>query len=608
MAANPLLGGLDTGDYADNSINRAATAGMSAPSRGGRSASADASNLSQIPAETKSRIEDARDEVDRAGARMSFPHLTPPPPQAANTDPFQAFGQPAMWLAAFGSLFTRRPLVNAINAAGEVLKSTHAQDLDAAKRNYETWKVENENAIKMATFEREAYKASLQKLHTEATVGEAMIKTNIAAFRNNNLEHILATEGPDGVKRYLGKHDADASLLSERSLRLQDLMEKHIDQLSATQAWDATHPAPQDPGARDQWMLQRSLAHTMIRAGKDPDEIKGGAAGAGEHDVEILAKDEFKQREGRDPTPDDAAAMAKIRQEQRGVAAASKPAREGTVMADRAKMDGDIRKEHPDWTDSQVIAERNKQVGLGKSLLSGQALENAAAFYDRTGKYPFTARSKEDQDAVLNFRAEHGKGTPESRTGELLENQATLQADERSLNQITKQRDAAQGYERGARAELHLARDNIPKTPEPLNSQLLTQWVRTGDRSFGGVPTAKYMTYLVSGLDEYAKVLSGGTGSAAASTDGSRKQAMELIPPGATTDQIKGIMDALDDGMAVKIKGYDDQVAAIRGRVRGGAQSSAPVKLSPGHEDEDYAVLPSGTKFVDPQGKIRTKP
>lgn len=600
MAANPLLGGLDTGDYADNSINRAATAGMSAPSRGGRFAPANPGATSGVAADTASRVQADRDDVDRREAALSFPHLTPPPPQEAVTDPFQAFGQPAMWIAALGSLFTRRPLVNAINAAGAVLQSTHEQDTAAAKRHYETWKVEQENALKLAKFEQDAYKLAIQKMHTDATVGEAMIRTHIAGFKDDVLNTALQHGGMEEVKKLLFMRGKSAASADSSSGALDTFLKGHVDQADA-----ATLLASDNREDVAKGVVLMAEARAKIIGGTKGE----GTAKADAYSAVVNAKRLAKMLDN----PDDKVAQGAWDElassgYTHGTMKPYKPAAEGSRTADHAKMDADIRQAHPDWSDSQVIAERTKQEGLGKSLLSGDALDNAVAFYKRTGKFPFTARSKEDQDVVLNAigKNDRGSGTPESRTGELLENQATLQADERSLNQITKQRDAAQGYERGARAELHLARDNIPKTPEPLNSQLLTQWVRTGDRSFGGVPTAKYMTYLVSGLDEYAKVLSGGTGSAAASTDGSRKQALELIPPGATTDQIKGIMDALDDGMAVKIKGYNDQIAATRGRVRDGAQ--APVRLTTGHEDEDYAVLPSGTKFYDPHGQIRTKP
>ena len=116
----------------------------------------------------------------------------------------------------------------------------------------------------------------------------------------------------------------------------------------------------------------------------------------------------------------------------------------------------------------------------------------------------------------------------------------------------------------------------IPKTPEPLNSQLFTEWGRQGSAALGGVDVPKYQAALISALDEYAKVLTGATG-AAGSTDTARNQALALIPPGATSDQIPAIVEVLKQGMRFKVDEYDTQLADIRKRIGGGAGGvSAP--------------------------------
>ena len=75
------------------------------------------------------------------------------------------------------------------------------------------------------------------------------------------------------------------------------------------------------------------------------------------------------------------------------------------------------------------------------------------------------------------------------------------------------------------------------------------------------------MAALVSGLDEYAKVLSGGTGSAAASSDASRAQAMALIPKGATTDQVPEIVNVLKQGMEFKRSSYQDKIEEVTNKI-----------------------------------------
>lgn len=138
--------------------------------------------------------------------RVRAPRLTPPPPQQAVTDPLQAFGQPAMWLAAIGSLFTRRPFTNSIISAGQVLKATHEQDQAAAQSAYNTWKTETENSIKLAKYEQDAYKAAISKKGVDVREADADLRATITAFQNAPLLKVYQTEGFDGVSRYIETH------------------------------------------------------------------------------------------------------------------------------------------------------------------------------------------------------------------------------------------------------------------------------------------------------------------------------------------------------------------------------------------------------------------
>ena len=75
---------------------------------------------------TRQTLDEDRAAID--AAKPGPPALTPPPLQPPPTDPLQAFGQPAMWLAALGGLLTRHPLTSAITSAGAVMDSVHKQD------------------------------------------------------------------------------------------------------------------------------------------------------------------------------------------------------------------------------------------------------------------------------------------------------------------------------------------------------------------------------------------------------------------------------------------------------------------------------------------------
>ncbi len=310
-------------------------------------------DMDQTLREDKARIA-ALDE------RASFPKLTPPPPQQAQTDPLQAFGQPAMWLAAFGSLMTRRPLVNAINAAGTVLQATHQMDQAAAKSAYDTWKIESENAIKLAKFEQDSLKNAIARYGTDARSGEAMLRTHILAYKAASLDTIYQEGGMPAVIAH-EKHGrgslagaetgvaqinkqvettmgivtnwrSDDPTLQAKAIEdkvasdrpfaktpVQKLAQHQNEQMAAALVADLKSGDPEKQAAAQRHGEQiMSMAAGVL---KGPTEKKLSAAGEKEKDAETLATEKFKQLHGRDPGPGDAAEMAHLR----GIARAEKP-------------------------------------------------------------------------------------------------------------------------------------------------------------------------------------------------------------------------------------------------------------------------------------------
>ena len=311
-------------------------------------------DMDQTLREDKARIA-ALDE------RASFPKLTPPPPQQAQTDPLQAFGQPAMWLAAFGSLMTRRPLVNAINAAGTVLQATHQMDQAAAKSAYDTWKIESENAIKLAKFEQDSLKNAIARYGTDARSGEAMLRTHILAYEAASLDTIYQQGGmpaviahekhgrgslagaetgvaqinkqvettmgivtgwrsDDPVKQAKAIEEKIASDRPFAKTPVQKLAQHQNEQMAAALVADLKSGDPEKQAAAQRHGEQiMSMSAGVL---KTPTEKKPSAAGEKEKDAEILATEKFKNaHDGRAPGPGDAAEMARLRE----IARAEKP-------------------------------------------------------------------------------------------------------------------------------------------------------------------------------------------------------------------------------------------------------------------------------------------
>lgn len=543
------------------------------------------------------------------------PKLVPPPVTPPPSDPFQAFGQPAMWLATFGSLLTRHHLTSAIQSAGTVLDSVHKQDDAAVQRAMAEWKVNSENAVKMAKYEQDAYKAAITKYATDARAGEAEMVTLNHAFQNVAAAEVLRTEGPAGLIRMFGKHGTDVSTLEKRKLDLQAEMQTQADKLDARKAWDGGHPEA-TPG-------ERSAAHMAIDKGLDPNAEKGGAAGKAESDVDTIATVNRKRSRGEDVTPeektkyDDAVERQNVR---RGVkadtAAATSGARTpltGTPAAVQKNVEDDLKslhKDDPAWTPGRISAEARSQIAAGNARAITQARLKA-----QMDDPPFTP---EQAHTLAMFSLVSGQQMVSARLGaaalrqvlseeanivknsghtveEYLTGQAAFKADAASLRALTVRTDALDAAAKATRDEFkNVVIPAIPNTPEPLDMQVLTQWARTGETQFGDTEVPVYMATLISGLDEYAKVLAGATG-AAGSTDASRAQAISIIKEGATTAQIKSIIyKAILPTIDVKINDYQKQKEVIETRMANAGPAG-------GHTEPRQAERPKPAGMTDDQ-------
>ena len=180
----------------------------------------------------------AQDRAAIDAREPSFPALRKPPPAQPPSDPFQAFGQPAMYIALLGSLFTRRPFVNAIQAMGGVMQATQQLDAKAAQQHLETWKLENENALKMAQFQQKAYEDAIRKLDVDTKAGKAELETHILAFKDQVLQQAMDHGGVAEVKSLLYARAKQASAAGTAAPATAKMLTGQVDMVANMQSDD----------------------------------------------------------------------------------------------------------------------------------------------------------------------------------------------------------------------------------------------------------------------------------------------------------------------------------------------------------------------------------
>lgn len=144
-----------------------------------------------------------------------------------------------------------------------------------------------------------------------------------------------------------------------------------------------------------------------------------------------------------------------------------------------------------------------------------------------------------------------------------------VKADSASLTNITKMSDAAAAFEDTAMKNFETAMSEAPKAVPNLGP-FLNRWVEKGETMFGDTDVPKYVAALLTGANEYAKVMAGSTGSQGSTVD-SRREAAEIFSQYFNTGQIKGVIDIAHRDMENKKASYASKRDEIKGRISGEA-------------------------------------
>ena len=243
------------------------------------------------------------------------------------------------------------------------------------------------------------------------------------------------------------------------------------------------------------------------------------------------------------------------------------------------------------------------------SPLTDAAAERYAKIFAQTGYLPpGIARSSAAIAQIMNKTGD--VGTP----GEFVANLATRQADTKSLGNLTKIADAATSYENTAIRNFDQALKYKGQLATTDWGPWLNKWVVEGDKALGDPTAPAYVVALLTAANEYAKVMSGGTG-AAPSTEGSRREAYELFSPYLNSGQIEQVITVAKQEMENRRQELYAGVDDVKSRLRtAGAGGPTPTGHTPGSTappEQQQGVIPPRPKSIPgdvPDEMVRFNP
>lgn len=265
--------------------------------------------------------------------------------------------------------------------------------------------------------------------------------------------------------------------------------------------------------------------------------------------------------------------------------------------------------------------------------MDDRAIAYAGTRYRDTGTLPSFGNSKyavADRKKIIDWAANRDNKNVDAAGSDIV-TQAGVKADVASLAQTTKYRNQVESFEQTAQQSAGLIRSLAPKGLGPTGVPVIDSWMQAGRRAVGNPDVVKFGNAIDTFTSEYAKIMSGATGSAG-STDSARAKAEGLINKAQNAGQLYGALDVMQKEMDIRRKSLTDQEAQIKKELGlaggkedttasedgGKPQSSAPSGLPPVKADEGaiptfgaspsdlaaIAKLPKGTRFKGADGKI----
>lgn len=171
-------------------------------------------------------IETARKERDTAeGERPKLPELAPEP-KPEPQDPMQGYVSAIGLLGAIGSMFTRRPMTNTMNAAAAVINATKAGSDAEAEKKYKAWKEQNDNAFKLLDYQNKIYDSILKNKTSSVEERVAEMQAHASMFKDDYMMQLAKDGHIEAMQEHQEKMIEAVAKGQEATVKVEEAQEK----------------------------------------------------------------------------------------------------------------------------------------------------------------------------------------------------------------------------------------------------------------------------------------------------------------------------------------------------------------------------------------------
>jgi hypothetical protein len=632
--------------------------GTSAPPLGGAAAStSDYDKFAASEKERSQKLEQSAKELgtdldksaeERKAASFDFQkavsetekQLKQDTPEEHDRSPMEALGSSASMIAIFGSLLTRRPFVNALNAAAGVMNAYRAQDQHAFDRQLEIYKLNMDNAKALYSLQKDTYQSILEATDLNDKEKIAKFNATAAAFKDETIPLMGGLKEIENQLRFRdaemekareadNRYRAQQDATNERYRANQDRLQLDFDKLQASQdktdrtldiqgrrvdIADRTLQEKSFEVAEKGWKLYQDpktgktyqfnpithltldMANNPVAAPEGLVPISSGSSAANleERKREFDTRQNFAQGQQTERVREfdvklsSAADQQKerIRQFNERMAAIKATKTDKWQLYTDPATKKTVRynlttDEATDMNGNKIVAPdavSRIATGAQAAVLSEDALNNDATRYRMLGQMPPFGSSGTGQRVEIQNKAAAQMKEMGISPAEQVALQAELKSDVGALNNITRISTSAENYENTALENMKIVKELIPEGVGSDFGPAFNRWLQTGKMEFGSAKVSRLATALITVANEYAKVMSGSTGAQGSTVD-SRKEAAELLNVNLAPDQMLGNMNIMARDMENKKRTYANGRETLLAAIR---ETSDPVAAASG--------------------------
>lgn len=233
-----------------------------------------------------------------------------PQPKPPVTNPWEAFASPASLFGLMAAAFTKTPAIAGLKAATAAITAEKAGNQQAYEQAMTSWRENNDLALKRHELMHQDYQDAAAKARDDLEIGESEYK-RIAAKYDDQIMLMQLQAGNLHAAEQIGLERARlANEMRNGSAKIEEDQAIRAVTSQAVVDKEKELGRPLTAAEKGQVYLDTKAQEAAKAWGLKPANEKAT-------DVDTLAKEAFKDKNGRAPGPGDAAEMAQLRTTQR---------------------------------------------------------------------------------------------------------------------------------------------------------------------------------------------------------------------------------------------------------------------------------------------------